>query len=72
MENISELLTLGYSLENYENLLIRIKNSYNDTICTVYFRSGFINVPNGKIFNYKREISEGMKKHGNDNFLKLN
>ena len=72
MENINELLNLGYILENYENLLIRIKNSYNETICTVYFRSGFINVPNGKIFNYKREISEGMKKYGNDNFLKLN
>jgi hypothetical protein len=69
MTNIKELEKLGYILENVQNRIIRIKNGYNDTICSVFIQSGYSVIENGKIFNHFAEVKEGIKNESN--FLKL-
>ena len=71
MQNINDLKNLGYIIENVQNRLFRIKNSYEDNIATIYINSGFIEVENGKIFNYKNEVREAIKKTGVNIFFNL-
>lgn len=71
MKNINELLHFGYSIENFENRIFRIKNSYGDLIASIFVNSGAIIIPEGKIFNYKLEIREAIKKIGTNKFLNL-
>lgn len=70
MENIKELQELGYILENVQNRIIRVKNGYKDTVCSVFIQSGLALLEEGKIFNYLSEVKEGIKKD-KTNFLKL-
>ena len=71
MKNINDLENLGYILENAQNRIFRVKNSYGDIIATIYVYSGFIDVPIGKIFNYKLEVRESIKKIGTNKFFNL-
>jgi hypothetical protein len=71
MKNINELLNLGYSLENIENRIIRVKNGYNDVICSIFINSGLTLIPPGCIFNYITEVKTGIKKYGTIKFLNL-
>jgi hypothetical protein len=71
MENINELLNFGYNLENLDDRIFRVKNSYGDTVATIFVKSGFIEIPKGKIFNYKNEVREGIKAAGIDKFFNI-
>ena len=62
MKNIYELESLGYTIkEDPDGLILRINNSYGDTVCSVFKRSRYSYVSDGKIFNFFSEVKEGLK-----------
>lgn len=69
--NIKELERIDYVIENIDNRVFRIKNSYGDVVASIFVKSGFIEIPKGKIFNYKKEVQEGIKVFGSNEFFNL-
>ena len=70
--NLDYMINLGYIFENVDNInrVIRIKNSYNDIICSVFIESGFLDMQPGKIFNEKLSLLAALKRVGTKVFFK--